>query len=284
MPPHATDSNAYSQARLRQVVGLSRYAIARLVELGFVKPTRIPGKGLQYSFRDLVLLRSAQDLRNAGIPTRQILRSLRDLSTALPPDLPLSDLRIMATGDRVAVRRSGEMTPSWEAASGQLVMDLSVSTAPGPVPLAVNTTAAAAGATVEESMFMAAEALEGTDPPAAEAAYRRLLGQAPQHVNAYLNLGFIYCESERFVDAAVLYEAGALHCADDPLIHFNHGVALEALQRSAEAVEAYERALQLQPELADAHQNAALLYAQLGQDQLAIRHFSAYRRLQRGTP
>ena len=40
MPPHATDSNAYSQARLRQVVGLSRYAIARLVELGLVETRR----------------------------------------------------------------------------------------------------------------------------------------------------------------------------------------------------------------------------------------------------
>ena len=282
MPQREADSTAYSQARLRQMVGLSRHAIARLVELGFVKPTRTPGRGLQYSFRDLVLLRSAQDLRKAGIPTRQILRALRELRAALPPDLPLGELRVMATGDRVTVRRSGE--PPWEPASGQMVMDLSVPAASGPVPLSGKTTATAVGATVEESMFLAAEALEETDPPAAEAAYRGLIARAPQHVNAYLNLGFMYCESARFLEAAVLYEAGALHCADDPLIHFNRGVALEALQRRAEAVEAYEQALRLQPELADAHQNAALLYAQMGRDQLAIRHFSAYRRLQRGAP
>lgn len=282
MPPREADSTAYSQARLRQMVGLSRHAIARLVELGFVKPTRTPGRGLQYSFRDLVLLRSAQDLRKAGIPTRQILRALRELRAALPPDLPLGELRVMATGDRVTVRRSGE--PPWEPASGQMVMDLSVPAASGPVALSGKTTATAVGATVEESMFLAAEALEETDPPAAEAAYRGLIARAPQHVNAYLNLGFMYCESARFLEAAVLYEAGALHCADDPLIHFNRGVALEALQHRAEAVEAYEQALRLQPELADAHQNAALLYAQMGQDQLAIRHFSAYRRLQRGAP
>lgn len=169
MPQHKTDSKTYSQSRLRQMVGLSRHAIARLAELGFVKPTRIPGRGLEYSFRDLVLLRSAQDLRKAGIPTRQILRSLCEIRTALPPDLPFSDLRITATGGRVTVRGYGEATPPWEPASGQMVMDLSVSASPSPA--ALKTTAAAPSATVEESMFRAAEALEETDPPAAEAAY-----------------------------------------------------------------------------------------------------------------
>jgi tetratricopeptide (TPR) repeat protein len=116
-------------------------------------------------------------------------------------------------------------------------------------------------------VFQLAEALEETDPAAAESAYRRLLDGNPGHANAYLNLGFMYCESARFREAAALYESAALHCAEDPLIHFNRGVALAALHRSAEAVVSYERALALQPGLADAHQNAALLYAQLGEQQ-----------------
>jgi regulator of sirC expression with transglutaminase-like and TPR domain len=46
------------------------------------------------------------------------------------------------------------------------------------------------------------------------------------------------------------------------------------------ALKSYEECLRLQPDLGDAHQDAALLYARAGQKQLAIRHFSAYRRLQ----
>lgn len=286
MTQREPDSDAAAQLRLRQMVGLSRHAIGRLVELGYVTPTRVPGRPAEYSFRDLVLLRSAQDLRQVGIPTRKILRALRELRAALPADLPLADLRVMATGDRVTVRRFGEETPPWEPDSGQMVMDFSVS-APSSQVVSKTTKATTTGAPAdtdgEEAIFQAAEILEQTNLAAAEAAYWLLLRQAPQHVNAYLNLGFIYCESARFKEAAALYEIGTLHCPEDPLIHFNRGVALEALHRHAEAVESYECALRLQPELADAHQNAALLYAKLGQEQLAIRHFSAYRRLQRST-
>ena len=55
---------------------------------------------------------------------------------------------------------------------------------------------------------------------------------------------------------------------------------LEALGRVQEAVASYETCLSLAPDMADAHQNAALLYARAGDKHSAIRHFSAYRRLQ----
>jgi tetratricopeptide (TPR) repeat protein len=57
-------------------------------------------------------------------------------------------------------------------------------------------------------------------------------------------------------------------------------VALEALGRAGDAIQSYESCLRLAPDMADAHQNAALLYAREGDKQRAIRHFSAYRRLQ----
>ena len=73
-----------------------------------------------------------------------------------------------------------------------------------------------------------------------------------------------------------------MHCADDPLLYYNRAVALEALGQTTEALKDYEASLRLQPDLADAHHNAALLYDQVGNKQLAIRHFSAYRKLQAG--
>jgi tetratricopeptide (TPR) repeat protein len=67
----------------------------------------------------------------------------------------------------------------------------------------------------------------------------------------------------------------------EALLHFNRAVALEDQGRPMEAIAAYNASLQLQPDLADAHYNAARLHEQLGDAKNAVRHFSAYRRLER---
>ncbi|MEJ8853492.1 tetratricopeptide repeat protein [Variovorax robiniae] len=278
-PPAST---ADSLRGIRQASGLSRHAVSKLIELGFVDPAREPGGGWRFTFQDLVLLRSAHDLRAAGIPTRQILRSLRRLKGSLPAEAPVSGLRITAVGDRIAVRAGGSQ---WEPDTGQLVMDFSVAPGTGasgsvsqlskPAP---NKPGAAPPVDVD-AIFAQAEDLEETDVAAAEAAYRRVLALQPSHAHAYLNLGFMMCEGGRCEDAVRLLDEAILHCPDDPLVHYNRAVALEGLDRVQEALESYEQCLRLQPDIADAHQNAALLYAREGRHQLAIRHFSAYRRL-----
>lgn len=289
-------SRPYTLRGVREALGLSRHAVVKLMELGFVEPERGPGSVYRFSFRDVVLLRSAHELRNAGIPTRQILRSLRRLKDALPPDAPIAGLRIKAVGDRIAVREDGA---EWEPETGQWLMDFSVASEAGSVsfierarssvvalsPQGAGGAGGARGVGAPpvpdpNALFATAEALEESDVDAAEIAYRRVLDAAPDHAHAYLNLGFLLCESKRCAEAVTLYDEAVLHCPDDPLVHYNRAVALEDLKRVPEALESYERSLQLQPDMADAHQNAALLYAQVGDKQRAIRHFSAYRRLQ----
>ena len=276
--PVSEATHPYTLRAVRDASGLSRHAVIKLVELGFVEPTRGPGQAYRFTFRDLVLLRSAHDLRAARIPTRQILRSLRRLKDALPADAPLGALRIKAVGDRIAVR---EGNAQWEPDTGQLVMDLTVASEGGTVTLLSQPPLmqGARPASDPDALFAVAETLEESDGAAAEAAYRQVLSVAPDHAHAYLNLGFMLCEAKRCAEAVALYDEAVLHCAQDPLVHYNRAVALEDLQRVPEALASYERCLALQPDLADAHQNAALLYAQAGNQQLAIRHFSAYRRL-----
>ncbi|WP_218508575.1 tetratricopeptide repeat protein [Variovorax sp. dw_308] len=278
-PPAPT---ADSLRGIRQASGLSRHAVAKLIELGFVDPSRDPGGGWRFTFQDLVLLRSAHELRAAGIPTRQILRSLRRLKGSLPSEAPVSGLRITAVGDRIAVRAGGSQ---WEPDTGQLVMDFSVAPgtgASGSISHLSKPVAGKGGAAPPidvDTIFTQAEDLEETDAAAAEAAYRQVLALQPDHAHAYLNLGFMMCEAARCEEAVRLLDEAVLHCPDDPLVHYNRAVALEGLDRVAEALESYEQCLRLQPDIADAHQNAALLYAREGRKQLAIRHFSAYRRL-----
>ena len=272
-------THPYTLRGVTAMLGLTRHAVGRLVELGFVQPVRA-GRALRFSFRDVVLLRAAQELRAADIPTRQILRSMRQLKRALPVDTPASAIRIRAVGDRVAVRWGDAQ---WDADTGQLMMDFHASPAAA-VHAFDKPVAGDAGVAEEEediqALYERAEALEADDAAAAESLYRRVIESAPAHADAYANLGFMLSESGRHAQAVELYARALRHCPQAPLLHYNLGVALEALGRGAEAVRAYEACLRLAPDMADAHQNAALLYAQAGDKQRAIRHFSAFRRLQ----
>ncbi|MGR4869884.1 tetratricopeptide repeat protein [Variovorax sp. LARHSF232] len=272
-------THPYTLRGITQMLGLTRHAIGRLVELGFVQPVRAPGRTLRFSFRDVVLLRTAHELRAADIPTRQILRSLRQLKRALPLDTPASAIRIQAVGDRVAVRW-GDV--QWDADTGQLMMDFRAASAGGAVHAFGQSTRAPASSQAENAqlLFEQAEALEASDAEAAQALYRRVIELAPEHEDAYANLGFLLCEAGRYAQAADLYVRALRHRPLAALLHYNHGVALESLGRVADAIHSYEICLRLAPDMADAHQNAALLYAKAGDKQRAIRHFSAYRRLQ----
>lgn len=271
-------THPYTLRGVTQMLGLTRHAVGRLVELGFVQPVRA-GRALRFSFRDVVLLRTAQELRAADIPTRQILRSMRQLKGALPLDTPASAIRIRAVGDRVAVRWGDAQ---WDADTGQLMMDFHAAQ-PAAVHSFGKASSPCAAQEVDEDvqqLYESAEALEAADPQAAEALYRRVIEAAPDHADAYANLGFLMCESGRNAEAATLYAQAVQHCPQAPLLHYNRGVALEALGRVQEAMQSYEVCLRLAPDMADAHQNAALLYARAGDKHSAIRHFSAYRRLQ----
>ena len=89
---------------VQELLGLSRSAIVQLVKLGFVKPERGARRAYEFSFQDVVLLRTAHELRSASIPTGKILRALRRLKDELPADAPLSGPRITAVGNDIVVR------------------------------------------------------------------------------------------------------------------------------------------------------------------------------------
>ncbi|HSH90768.1 MAG TPA: tetratricopeptide repeat protein, partial [Ramlibacter sp.] len=78
-----------------------------------------------------------------------------------------------------------------------------------------------------------------------------------------------------------LSDAALRHCPDSALLHFNRAVGLDHLEFLDEAAASYERSLALDPMLADAHFNLAELHKQAGDERGALRHYSAYRRLQK---
>jgi tetratricopeptide (TPR) repeat protein len=129
--------------------------------------------------------------------------------------------------------------------------------------------------------FRRGASLEQTDLAAAEDAYRRAIALEPAQVEPYLNLGAVLCEAGRCSEAVALYEQAVAVVGSDPLIHFNHAIALEDQGRPDQAIAAYVRALRLNERFGDAHYNLGVLMERLGDARGALRHFNAYRRLER---
>jgi len=276
----------FSLKRVQELLGLSRTTVTGLIAAGFVAPARGPRNAHRFSFQDLMLLRTALTLQQASIPPRKILRALSRLKAQLPDELPLTGLRITAVGADVVVRdRSGQ----WQADTGQLLMDFEVASVAGSVsvlPKATKgaTTCATTGTDASsESVdwLRRGEALEKADPVAAEAAYRQAVHLDPGRSAPYLNLGAMLCEADRCDEAVALYERAVQTVGHDPLIHFNHAIALEDQHRFGDAVAAYRRALRIDGHCADAHYNLGLLLEGQGDGKGALRHFNAYRRLER---
>jgi predicted Zn-dependent protease len=274
------EATTYTIRGIQEMLGLSRGVISGLIASGFVAPSRGPRNEYRFTFREVVLLRTAVELRAAHIPQRKILASLRKLRATLPAELPLTGLRITAVGNDVTVREGGAQ---WHADTGQLVMDFDVAPAAGSTVAFLQRTPARASPPPADAAawFSRAEALEASDRRAAESAYRRVLAIDPTHADAYLNLGALLCESRRCDEAVALYDEALRRKPNEALLHFNRAIALEDRGDAAAALASYHTCLRLAPDLADAHYNAARLHQQLGDARQAVRHFNAYRRLQR---
>src|SRR6266850_4523231 len=85
-----------------------------------VFPQSPPGGRSEYTFQELLLLRTTKGLLQAGIPARRVRRIWSSLRRQLAADLPLTSIRILADGDR-AVAWDGNA--HWQPDSGQFLLD-----------------------------------------------------------------------------------------------------------------------------------------------------------------
>jgi tetratricopeptide (TPR) repeat protein len=265
----------YTLRGIQSMLRISRTVLTQLIDAGFVSPSRGKRGEYRFTFQDVVLLRTAYGLQQAKIAPRRILSSLKRLKATLPDQVPLTGLRIFAAGGEIAVR---EGDAQWSVDTGQRLFDFEIRPSNG----AVSLLAAAPATPSAQAWFERGVALESDDPDQAAQAYGRAIDAAPDYVDPYLNLAVMLCEAAQYAQAVELLRRAATHCAEDALVQFNLGVALEDLGRTREALRHYETSLRIAPDLADAHYNAARLCEALGEPSQAIRHYSAYRRLQRG--
>jgi len=257
----------YGVREVERLLRLPRSIIRSLVAAGFVTPGRGPRNAMLFSFQDLIVLRTAQELSAALVPRRRIVSALKKLRRQLPEAMPLSGLRIGAVGDSVVV---SEGPSRWQADSGQYLLALEVTAQVAPAEPA---------AVPQEDWYSRALAMEETDPRGAIDAYARAVEQEPSNVDARVNWGSLLHEHGSLEEAERVYNEALAALGDDPVLLFNLGVLMEDMNRRMEAVHAYQKALRLDPGLADAHYNVALLFEGLGRPKDAIRHMAQYRKL-----
>jgi tetratricopeptide (TPR) repeat protein len=278
---------SYTVHDVERVLHLSRSTIRGLVAAGFVKPERGSRREYRFTFRDLIVLRTARALIEAKVPRKRIHRSLEDLRRHLPETVPLSGLSICAVGERVVVR---DGKARWEADNGQYLLGLEVALENGVLHMVERSEVSAATSTngtnshevapkTAEQWFIEALELESADVRAARRAYEHAVKLDPNHLASWINWGRLLHEQGAIAEADEVYQRAFDECGPDPLLMFNRGVLLEDLGNAGAALEAYQAAIEEAPDMADCHYNLARLYEALGKPQHAIRHLGQYRRL-----
>ena len=270
----------YGVREVEKLLRLPRSTIRAFVDAGFVSPERGPRNAWRFSFRDLIVLRTAQALVAAKVPAKRISGSVRELRRHLPEAMPLSGLAIGAVADRVVVK---EGASRWQADSGQYLLGFEGDPAAGVLKVTEHRVIEHRKRPPPKrsalDWFERGIELEETDAQAALQAYGEALAADPKLVDAHVNRGWLLHEAGRLEEAERAYRAAIEACGGEPLVLYNLGVLLVDMERREEALEVYRRAVRASPGFADCHYNLALLCEELGLPRDAIRHMAQYRRL-----
>jgi tetratricopeptide (TPR) repeat protein len=272
---------AYSTREVAELLDMRPERVRVLARSGLIRPQRTAGGHYRFSFQDLVLFRTAKGLGEAQLGPRKIWRALKALSEQLPPDRPLSAVRVQVEDARVLVRDSNT---TWEPESGQTILDFSLRELSEKVAPLVRQSVQLASRTAETAEQWFEIALECEQMGAsndAETAYRHALAAQPEHVASRINLGRLRHAARALDEAEKLYREALALDPEHATASFNLGVVLEDRGARQLAIEAYELAVRLDPRIPDVHYNLARLYEQLGNQQAALRHLSRFRTLTR---
>ena len=265
----------YSSRQVRELLAVSRAVLTRLVRAGLVTPSLGVRREWRFSFKDLVALRAARGLAEAGVPARRISASIRKLKGELPADVPPHGLRIAAVGNTLAIM---DRRGAWRSADGQYLLAFEVAARDGEVVM-LDRRGSPKSALQWLDQGRGFEARR--DTTGAMRCYQQALAHKINHPEIFNGLALLLKRRGRCEEAEKIYREAMFACPGDALLNFNFGVFLDEQGRAEEAIEQYRAALKLAPDMADAHENLALLYESLGRQKQALRHFNACRRLRR---
>jgi len=255
--------------------------IRSCVRAGVLAPHRDRRGRLEWSFQDLLLLRTTKGLLDERVPLARIKRMVGSLRRQLPDDPALASVTIYADGQRVV---AWDGAARWQPDSGQFLFNFDVQDVASkakrsePVPTPKPPVAIPTTRTAEQWFNLGCE-LDATSPEEARHAYHQALELDPGLADAHVNLGRLYHQAAQLDRAESHYRAAIRREPSDHLAHFNLALVLEEQGRPDEAIEAYRVALRASPDFADAHYNLGLLFDSLGKRLQAMSHLRTARKL-----
>jgi DNA-binding transcriptional MerR regulator len=273
--PQEPVTTLFSRREVASILGLGASRLRTLDRAGIVSPSAERGKRRLYTFQDLIALRATMML-SREVKLRDVARAIGALRATLPRvKRPLQELRLVSDGRKVVVR---SQEGSFEAVSGQLVLDFEVGALREDVVRVLRPSVDATRARTAYELYRRASTLD-EDPATigeAEELYRRAIETDPHLAIAYTNLGNILFRRGDVPGAERLYRQAIVIDDQQPEAHYNLGYVLLDRGEPRPAAAHFERALARDPRFADAHFNLAMALEQLGDRTRARMHWRSY--------
>lgn len=301
--PSKLGHTLFSLRDVARLFGLKESRLRYWAQTGFVNPSGRQHGHRAYTFNDLVEIKAAKELLDAGIPLQRVRRNLQALRKAMPEaPSPLGLLRVRSDGEQLLVVDGGSAV---EPISGQMLLDFEVDDLGREVAQVLSLTPRAAqprsaGPGVEPADTPLLE-IDGSDEDEADpggayawflrgcgldgnagqedeaaAAYERAISLDPGLAAAHTNLGNLRYQQGDRTSALRCYEAAVALDPDQPEALYNLANIYEEEGDLDMAIAEYRRALKALPDFADAHFNLALTLEEVGGRQQAQHHWQRY--------
>jgi len=276
LPPGRTMAESFSRRDVARLFGISEGRLDYWDRSGFLPPSGHDGRRRRYTFQDLIRIRSARDLLEAGVSLRRVRRAIDALARQLPRSThPLGRLRIRGDGRTVVVV---EEDHQFEADSGQLLIDFAVSSIEEAIVKDLPVRVAGPSPRTGYEWYLEGCRLDEHEGSRLEAeeAYHRAIHLDPGLANAYTNLGNLRFRAGAVEDARVLYEKAIEVDPDQPEAHYNIGYIFYEDDEFDRALESFVRSVEIDPGFADAHFNLAMTLFRMHRDAEARAHWRRY--------
>jgi DNA-binding transcriptional MerR regulator len=215
-----------------RILEVPEQRLRTLARAGLLAPQRGPLGPLSFGFRDLLLLRTTQGLLESGVSMRRIRRIWSSLREQLADEVPLTSVSIRADGEKVV---ASDGSTAWQPDSGQFLLD-----------------------------FEAAELVERAKSVGAGQASTAFAGadERPVPADAQADVAPV---PVRMAPGAPADRRSPRPVAEPTLEQlYDQATELEA-SSPAQAIEAYQRLLERDPGMADAHVNLGRLFHLTGE-------------------
>jgi DNA-binding transcriptional MerR regulator len=260
-PGESGTEHLYTVAEVARLFELPESRVRYWSQTGFITPSIKQGARRFYTFRDLISIKVAKELLDAGLPLQRVRRSLDALRYHLPRvDAPLARLRIRSDADRIVVE---DGAATYEATTGQLLLDFDI----------------------DKLRDRVAEVLtlpwvdgrrQSAEPQATSAyeAFQRGLAHEEQWDGVSI-------ESQPFRSAIACYEQAVELDGEFSAAWTNLGSLLAMTGELERARDCFDHALRSDPDQPEAQCNLAELALRSGEIELAI---SGFRQVLRSDP